>query len=83
MQLDIKGEIIESYQKLIHNCKVAIENGEDVEKNLQLIDEYNKVLNYVKAKPNNSYDSIIKEMQRVATFKSEIKFSISEKGIMV
>lgn len=83
MQLDIKKEIIESYQKLIHNCKVAIENGEDVEKNLQLIDEYNEVLNYVKAKPNNSYDSIIKEMQRVATFKNEIKFSNQEKGIMV
>ena len=80
MQLDIKGEIIESYQKLIHNCKVAIEKGEDVEKNLQLIDEYNKVLNYVKAKPNSSYDLIIKEMQRV---KKEIEFSNSEKGIMV
>lgn len=69
MQLDIKEEIIESYQKLINNCKVAIGNGEDIEKNLQLIDEYNKVLNYVKTKPNSSYDSIVKEMQRVATFK--------------
>lgn len=69
MQLDIKEEIIESYQKLIRNCKVAIGNGEDIEKNLQLIDEYNKVLNYVKTKPNSSYDSIIKEMQRVAIFK--------------
>lgn len=83
MQLDIKEEIIESYQKLIHNCKVAIENGEDVEKNLQLIDEYNKVLNYVKAKPNSSYDSIIKEMKRIAILKNEIKFSNQEKGIMV
>lgn len=69
MQLDIKEEIIESYQKLISNCKVAIGNGEDIEKNLQLIDEYNKVLNYVKTKPNSSYDSIVKEMQRVAIFK--------------
>lgn len=66
MEVNIKHEIITSYNKLINDCELAIEKGIDIEKNRLLLNEYNKILNQVKEKPANAYDEVIKEMKRVS-----------------
>lgn len=66
MESNMKGEIVSSYKRLIKDCETSIKKGIDVEKNKTLIEEYQKILNQVKRKPNNAYDEIIKEMKRVS-----------------
>lgn len=71
MQLNIRNEIICSYEKLIRDCQIAIKNNVDVKKNLRLIEEYGKILFEVKNKPENAYDDVLKEMERMS--KSDFK----------
>ena len=68
MQLNVKSEIISSYEKLIKDCQVAIENNIDVKKNLSLINEYERILLEVQRKPENAYDGVSKEIERMSRF---------------
>lgn len=63
MELDIKEEIIESYEKLIRDCERAIDNNIEVESNLIILEEYYKVLNKVKNKSKYSYDGVLRAMK--------------------
>lgn len=77
MKLDIRAEIISSYEKLISDCQEAINNNIDVEKNMRLIKEYTKILNEVKKKPASAYYGVVREMERVSKLNVK-KFMISQ-----
>lgn len=64
MQVNIKEEIIDSYERLISNCEGLIESNIDVEINTELIEEYNKVLSEVKDRSEKSYDDVLKEIEK-------------------
>lgn len=64
MELNIKEEIIASYEKLIKDCETQIEMSIEVDKNSSLINEYNNVLNEVKLKSEDAYDGVLKEMEQ-------------------
>lgn len=70
--IDMRKEIISSYEMLIQNCKLAIENGVEIEKNEELIDVYKSNLKEVKRKPQNAYDDVLNEMKRVAEKMSKL-----------
>lgn len=60
----MKREIIASYKKLIKNCRVQITKNIEVEKNLQLIKEYQNILNEVLNKPAKDYEILMLEMKK-------------------
>lgn len=78
MDINIKKEIISSYEKLINDCKISIENEIDIDKNKILIEEYNNVLKQVKKKPKSAYDDVIEEMKKIANKKNILKVASDE-----
>lgn len=63
MKINVKKEIVNSYEKLISDCEKAIENEVEVENNLKLMNEYKRVLNKVKLRPASAYSQISKKTE--------------------
>lgn len=69
---NIRKDIINSYEKLIHDCEIQIEKGTDIQKNEFLIGEYKHVLNQVKNKAEKEYDELRKEIEKLYEFSSAV-----------
>lgn len=69
---NIRKDIIDSYEKLIHDCEVQIEKGLDIQKNEFLIGEYKYVLNQVKEKTEKEYDNLTKQIEEIYEFSTAI-----------
>lgn len=63
---DLKSEIVMSYEKLIEDCKLSIAKEIEVEKNKMLLEEYDRILNEVKKKPEKSYERVAKEIEKAS-----------------
>lgn len=74
---NIRRDIIDSYEKLIHDCEVQIEKGVDIQKNEFLIGEYLYVLNEVKSKTKKEYDELTKQIKEIYELSLTVKEYLS------
>lgn len=69
---NIRRDIIDSYEKLIHDCEVQIKKGLDIQKNEFLIGEYLNVLKQVENKTEEEYEELTEQIEKIYKFSTVV-----------